>query len=240
MQYKKQLITILSFFFILACEKELKTSFTEVNLTTANNKLVEINIPKAEGDNIISKEINTVINKLVVYQLHVGDTDTITAKTIEESITSFNNEFNTFNTDFPDNNLPWEAQIDGEILFQSSEIISIAITSYVNTGGAHGNTNISFINFDATTGKRITNEKLIKNEVAFKDAAKPYFKAALKSKDILFEAENFILPTNIAYNNAGVILLYNTYEIEPYSTGIIDFTIPFEKVSSFLVFDGSK
>ncbi len=240
MFYKKSLLFIVSFFVLLSCSEELKTTFIEINITTDNNKLVEINIPNAIGTDLISANINSEISKLVITELHVGETDTSTSKSIEESITLFNDEYNAFNTDFPDSTAPWEVQIDGEILFQSSEIISIAITSYMNTGGAHGITNISFINFDAATGKRIPNEKLFKNEAAFKDAAKPYFEAALNEDDIIFEPDNFKLPANIGYNEEGIILLYNTYEIAPYSTGIIDFIIPFEKISSILVFKGSQ
>ena len=240
MFYKKSLLIIVSFFVLLSCNEDLKTTFIDINITTDNNKLAEINIPNAIGTDLISTNINSEISKVVINELNVGETDSSTAKSIEEGITLFNDEYNAFNTDFPDSTAPWEVQIDGEILFQSYEIISIAITSYMNTGGAHGITNISFINFDAATGKRILNEKLFKNEAAFQDAAKPYFEAALNEDDIIFDPDNFKLPANIGYNEEGVLLLYNTYEIAPYSTGIIDFIIPFEKISSFLVFKGSK
>jgi hypothetical protein len=240
MLYKKSLLFIVSFFVLLSCNEELTTTFIDINITTDNNNLVEINIPNAIGTDLISTNINSEISKVVITELHVGETDSSTAKSIEESITLFNEEYNAFNTDFPDSTAPWEVQIDGELLFQSYEIISIAITSYMNTGGAHGITNISFINFDAATGKRIPNDKLFKNEAAFKDAAQPYFEAALKEDDIIFDPDNFKLPANIGYNEEGIIFLYNTYEIAPYSTGIIDFTIPIDKVSPFLVFDSSK
>lgn len=240
MFYKKSLLFIVSFFVLLSCNEELKTTFIEINITTDNNKLVEINIPNAIGSDLISANINSEISKVVIAELHVGEADSSTSKSIEESITFFNDEYNDFNTDFPDSTAPWEVQIDGEILFESSEIISIAITSYMNTGGAHGVTNISFINFDAATGNRIPNNKLFKNEATFKAAVKPYYEAALNEDDIIFDPDNFQLPANIGYNEEGIILLYNTYEIAVYSTRIIDFTIPIDKVSSFLVFKGSQ
>ena len=124
----------------------MTTTFIDINITTDNNKLVEINIPNAIGTDLISVNINSEISKVVIAELHVGEADSSTSKSIEESITLFNDEYNDFNTDFPDSTAPWEVQIDGEILFESSEIISIAITSYMNTGGAHGITNISITN----------------------------------------------------------------------------------------------
>ena len=137
MFYKKSLLIIVSFFVLLSCNEDLKTTFIDINITTDNNKLAEINIPNAIGTDLISTNINSEISKVVINELNVGETDSSTAKSIEEGITLFNDEYNAFNTDFPDSTAPWEVQIDGEILFQSSEIISIAITSYMNTGGAH-------------------------------------------------------------------------------------------------------
>lgn len=225
---------------ILSCNEELKTTFNDTNITTDNNKLVQVNIPNAVGNNLVSNKINTEIRHNVIAALQIGKNETPTAKTIQESINAFNAEYNVFNTDFPNSTVAWEAQIDGEVLFKSFEIISIALTYYINTGGAHGNTNISFLNFDALTGKRILNKNLFKNEPAFKEVAKLYFEASVKNEDVIFEPNNFKLPTNIGYNEDGIILLYNTYEIAPYSTGIIEFTIPIEKVNSFLVFNGFK
>jgi hypothetical protein len=239
MQSYKHIAILCLVFFNFTCNEELKTSFTETKITTSTNKLVEINIPNAIDNNLVSNEINTEISYSIIAALQIGESDTITTKTIEESIDAFNEEYNAFNADFPNSALVWEAQIDGEVMFQSPKIISIAITSYVNTGGAHGNTTISFLNFDAVTGKRILNKNLIKNEAAFKEAAKPYFEATIKEEDVLFDSDNFQLPANIGYNEEGIVLLYNTYEIAPYSTGIIEFTIPMNEVSSYLTFEGS-
>lgn len=239
MHYRKTLLIICLISFMFSCDEELKTTFLDTNITTANNKLVEVNIPKAIGNNLVVTQINDEIDKTVVSALQIGEQDTITSKTVEESITLFNDEYNVFNADFPDVSQPWEAQIDGEIMFQSPHVISISVTSYVNTGGAHGNINISFLNFDASTGKRIQNSDLIKNKDAFKTIAKSYFNEAITEDDVLFEPDNFQLPANMGFTEEGVILLYNTYEVAPYSIGIIDFTIPIEKVSDFLAFNGS-
>ena len=89
--------------------------------------------------------INSEINKIVVTALHIGEPNSIPSISAEESIISFNKEYQLFKTNFPESAQLWEAQIDGEILYLSPEIICIAITTYINTGGAHGNLNISFL-----------------------------------------------------------------------------------------------
>lgn len=239
MLYKKHVLIASLFFVFFNCKNESSTTFSNVTITTKTNKLVEVDIPKAIGTNSIVSNINDAINKLVIATLQFDTPDTVTSKSIEESINLFNDEYNAFIKDFPNSPQHWEAEIDGEVMFQSPEVISISITSYTNTGGAHGNTNITFLNFDATTGKRITNSDLIKNKDAFETVVKSHFKDAITEEDILFEPNKFQMPANIGFNDEGVILLYNTYEIAPYSTGIIDFTIPIEKVRSFLVLNSS-
>lgn len=240
MVFKFRLTILCCFVFLFNCKEEIKTTFSDVNFTTENNKLVEINIPKAIGYNVVTNAINSSIQQTVIAALHIGDPHNATSKTIEESITSFNKDFDDFIKDFPESQQIWDAQIDGEVLYESTEITSISITSYVNTGGAHGILNISFLNFDSATGERITNENLLKDVEGFKKVAKTYFYESLKEKDIFFETDEFELPANITYTEDGIVLLYNTYEVAPYSTGIIEFAIPFADVNSYLAFNGTQ
>lgn len=239
MQIHKCFLFILAFLAFNSCKKEIQTTFLESDFNTDNNTTVSINIPVAMGDIRVSENINSTIKETVSKFLQIGDSEKKELKPIEESITDFTNEFSNFKKDFPENSQQWEAQIDAEILFQSPEIITIAITSYINTGGAHGSLYISLLNFNAETGEAIENINLFNNIKGFKNIASPYFEKETKNKDLLDSSEGFKLPENIGYNDEGVILIYNTFEIAPHSTGIIEFMIPFEKVNSSLVFNSS-
>ncbi len=220
-----------------SCKKETPNIvFSNIEITTPTNKIVEINIPKATNNHAISKAINTELLSHVKTLLDGENQDKEQADTIEGSINAFNDNYNSFIKDFPNTPQLWEAQIDGEILFQSSQLISISVTSYFNTGGAHGMLYIAFLNFNAKTGSLIKNEQLFNNKPAFEVFAETYFNKAIEGKDI-FDPNNFTLPENIGYTTDGLVLLYNPYEIAPYATGIIEFTIPFKDCSDFLVFN---
>jgi hypothetical protein len=234
---KKHLLIICSFFIIIACDEDIKISFSEINISSEHNNIVEVNIPKANGNKAIADNINSEIQKIIITALHIGESDSITSKSIEESILMFNQEYNTFKTDFPETLPTWDAQIDGEIMFQSSEIISLAITAYINTGGAHGTLHISSLSFETETGRIISNSKLFNNVEDFKKIAKTYLNEALKEKDLVLDNESFKLPANIAYSEHGLVLLYNTNEIASYSDGIIEFVIPFGVAKPYLVFN---
>ena len=237
MHLYKHLIPICCFLVLFNCKEEQNIVFSEINITSENNIAVEINIPHASGDKIVSNQINAEIQNKIISSLHIGNPDEITSATIEESIAAFNKEYIAFKTDFSETEQIWEAQIDGEVLYQSQDLISIAITSYTNTGGAHGILNISFLNFDSITGQRLQNNQLFNDTEAFKTVAEPYFKDAIEDEGLLLDDNQFELPTNIGYSEEGIILLYNTFEVEPYSNDIIEFAVPFEVAEPFLVFN---
>lgn len=233
----KYLLIIFFFCLLLGCKKDMSIVFTETNLTSENNSIVNVNIPLAHKNNDITKSINLSIKDYVIGALQIGEPNNSTSKSVEESIKNFNNEYNNFINDFPESTQEWEAQIDGEVVFKTQDIISVSLTSYTNTGGAHGNLNISFLNFDPSTGKIIDNNQLFTDIEGFKTIVKKYFDTSIKDKDILFDSETFQLPENIGFSDDGIILLYNTYEIAPYSTGIIEFSIPIEEANPYLVFN---
>lgn len=229
------LIIICCFTLFFSCKKDVKLAFEDLYITTENNAIVEVNILKATGDKTVSQAINSKIEKTVIANLHIGERDTINSTSIKQSITQFNKEFENFQNDFPETAQIWDAQINGEVMFNSPSIISIALTSYLNTGGAHGMLKVSFLNFKTSTGEIVSNENLITDIDTFKQIALPYFKEATKDKDIFeTELDTFTLPENIGYSYEGIVLLYNAYEIAPYSTGLIEFVIPFNEIESYI------
>lgn len=233
----KYLLLACVFYMFFSCKTDKPINFTETNFTSENNQIVEINIPLANTDNDAAKSINAAIKNYVIGALQIGEPSNSATKSVEESIENFNQEYTSFINDFPESAQKWEAQIDGEVIFKAQDIISVSLTSYTNTGGAHGMLNISFLNFDAATGTLIDNNALISDIEAFKTMAKKHFEASIKDKDLLLDRETFQLPENIGYSDDGIILLYNTYEIAPYSSGILEFSIPFEDAKPYLVFN---
>lgn len=223
---------------LFSCEEEVQISFAEFSIEKSENAIIEVNGPKAEGDNPISQNINSAIDNYIARILNFDEDET--KITLDGSLKKFDSIYKAFNDDFEENSLVWEAIVDGEVTYQSPDIISIALNSYLNTGGAHGNMTISFLNFNAQNGELIQNENLITNNKAFEELAKTHFRKKMEElgdNDTLqdyFFGEEFHLPANMGLSDEGLILLYNVYEIASYSQGITEFTIPFEESLIFL------
>lgn len=221
--------------FMLSCEiKSNSLSFEEETITTPTNQIVQITIPLAKGNEDVSKKINRKIKAIIAQSLAIGDPDK-EIFSLETQIDSFNIQYQNFKEEFPDPPIVWEAQIDGETLYQSDEIITIALTIYTNTGGAHGISTISFVNFDTLSGEPLSTLDIFNNVSAVHDISKQYFFDEIKGKENdYFDTNEFELPANVGFSDEGIVFLYNVYEIAPYSMGITEFTVPFEKLETYL------
>lgn len=223
----------------ISCNQEVDLTFSETNFSFNKNAIIEINVPNADGTNTVSKAINSAIENFIVNTIDFSE-DSLTNVSLNEAVKKFDSIYIAFKDDFEENTLVWEALIDGEVTYQSPALTCIAINSYLNTGGAHGNMTISFLNFDPQTGQLLHLDDHIKNPSGLVKLAEKYFNLELQESsdeegfDDYFFGEGFHLPANIGFSDDGVILLYNVYEIAPYSEGVIEFTIPFEEALPYL------
>lgn len=235
---KKMLLTVLSISMMFSCDEDPKVSFTEYNLLKEDNVLVEINIPQAEGDAMVAQTINNKLQNHIANMLNFSEDDSESIH-LEEAIANFEKTYLDLKRDFEESTISYEATFDGEVIFESSEVISIALTGYLYTGGAHGNTNITLYNFNAQSGALLKLTDFISDEAAFTAIAQTHFEKAVNANpdtDLsdYFFGETFHLPENIGLNSEGILLLYNQYEVASYATGITQFTIPFDEVIDYL------
>ncbi|WCO01503.1 DUF3298 and DUF4163 domain-containing protein [Psychroserpens ponticola] len=235
---KKYFLVFVLLSTMFSCEEDVKIDFFEENIESSKDADVSINFPKAKGNKTVSELINNTIQNYIISQTNLSE-DSLTNLSIEDAVTRFNTEFKNFKTDFPESSQKWEAFIDGEVTYRSPQVISIAINSYLDTGGAHGNTNIRFFNFNPNTGELYTKNDLISNIEGLSNTIENQLKENIKSDseepiEDFFFGKDFQLPESLGYSDEGLIILYNPYEIASYSQGIIEFTISYNDINSFL------
>lgn len=225
------LVILLSFF---SCVKNEGINFTEGAITTPSNEIVHVTIPVAQGETDVAEKINKKLKSIISEAIVYGDS--IDEKLpLEAQIDSFNLQYQNFKNEFPDAPMIWEIQVDGEVLYQSPEIITIALTIYSNTGGAHGISTITLVNFDSVSGENLQPLDLFNNLTAVTDMAKLVFDKQIEGKESeYFNSGSFELSQNIGFSDDGILFLYNVYEIAPYSTGMSEFTIPFDDLETYL------
>lgn len=227
--------TVLVSVLFFSCEDDVGIVFSENNILVEKDVMVEINIPKAEGDKIICDKINTSIDSFVIRALNI-DSAFENAISVKESILQFDTAYSNFKNNLPveikQNLTPWEASIEGEVIYDSSQIICVAMNEYLNTGGVHGTAKVTFLNFDAKTGNTLHYKDFIKDTIELRKFLKFQFEKAVEP----IAYENFKLPETIGFNNLGVVILYNVNEMKPFTNRLIEFTVPYKDIKKYMKF----
>lgn len=225
--------------FTYACEEDVKLVFSENLIETSEAADISINIPKAEGSSEVANRINLKLYEHIVNQSNLSE-DASNQSSLDVAIKQFNTEYSKFKKDFPDSSQQWEYFVDGEVTYRSEVLVCIAINSYLDTGGAHGNTNVTFFNFNPQTGELYNMDDIVNDRKALSEVVEQKLNENLKSKaendsmEDYFFGKEFQLPETLGFSDEGLIILYNTYEIASYAQGIVEFTIPFSEVETFL------
>lgn len=235
----KHFFSLLFLFIIFnSCTSEIKpVTFKTVVIEPSFTAEISVNYDKAIGGNELSKTINSKIEEAIISSL-----SKVTKKTnLEAILKDFNTEYLDFKNEFPDGSDPaWALYIETEKIYQTEDIITLAISTYEFKGGAHGNDKITFLNLDAKTGNILTLKDIIEDLKAFEKLAKTHFIQSLKLEKDQVKMEDFFygkpfqLPENIGFSDDGFVLLYNVYEVASYDQGYTEFVIPFEDIESFL------
>ncbi|SFV52832.1 hypothetical protein MNB_SV-6-1433 [hydrothermal vent metagenome] len=120
-------------------------------------------------------------------------------------------------------------------------ILTLQSYSYAYTGGAHGNYNIEYINYDVEAKKEYSLEDLVDfNNSKFLHIAKIEYKKseALLPDESLQNAgwfeDRFQLTTNFAVTKSGLLFSYAPYEIKSFASGITTFLLTYDKFLSFI------
>ena len=159
--------------------------------------------------------------------------------------TLYNQAMNTY-TDSLKNNFPfhsYEAYMIYTITYNENCFLSLYIDKYEYTGGAHGNTIRTSNTWELCTGQNIylycffmpytdythmlIQEITAQAEKNLKENPYIYFD---DYKDLIIKNFN---PHSFYMSPDGITIYYQHYDIAPYSTGIVEFTIPYTKIGWF-------
>ena len=240
---KSKLIYLLTIILFIGCKNDSELTFEPLSISNEECEKcssVKINIPKALGNTKLVESINISLKEEIIEWLNFDEESN--AQSIEEAMDAFINDYKDLNAKYPEESMPWEATINGEKTFENAIVLTLKLESYLFTGGAHGLSNLRFLNFDKLKGTELDRQELFKSEKRFVTFAETLFReqenipaeAGINSTGFMFETESFYLPENIGYTDKGLLLFYEPYEIASYADGPITLTIPYHQANEFL------
>lgn len=126
----------------------------------------------------------------------------------------------------------YQAFIDYKVTYNKNNILSMPITYYSYTGGAHGMTDIVSRNIDLKTEKDIALKDMFKEGTDYRNIIKQevikqiklepeiYFEDAIKTVEESNEDPSFYI------EDGNIVVYYSLYHIAPYASGIREFRVP--------------
>lgn len=168
------------------------------------------------------------INDLLIQKV-MGNLDTDNPQeSIEEQIESFLSDYEEVTKEFPDYPAGWTLTIEGELTYQSDSVLSFDFIEGNYSGGAHPNSSDTFLNIDAISGERLTDEQLVLDRGKLLEMARRGFRSyhdvpdslTIEQDDRFFIPDSgFFLPQAKGFKEGKFWLVYNPYEIAPYVFG---------------------
>ncbi len=229
---------------VFACKNEEKLSFDELKKTSKicdNCPVINVVVPViVDTEEAFLKNINAHIEKVTASIFTFDENIKIT--TINQALVFFNDEAKKMQEEFPDEATDqWEVDIDGSVNYESKNILTIKLESYIFTGGAHGYSATTFLNYDKRTGEHVENWELFKDLEEFTAFAERKFRIQesipqeenINTTGFMFETDAFELPKNMGYTKEGIVLIYNQYEITSYADGQKTLILPYNELKTF-------
>ncbi len=212
----------------------------EPDCTSEECTEVKIVLPFLKGgDTTITAEINASIDDQYRRLIKSRLPEPRSTGSWESLAASFIEGYELFKIEFPDDPTSWYLYLEGR---ESSVIGDTVFTVKVNDsefmGGAHGNTATLIRSYSLKDGIPI--DFVERYGVRLKELAEQKFRAhhsistnePLNDAGFIFPEEGFILPDNIGYSSKGLILIYNPYEVAPYSTGTTELNIAISELEA--------
>lgn len=135
----------------------------------------------------------------------------------------------------------YSAYLQAKVREQHDGIVVIELSSYLDTGGAHGMPGRGFINWSRKEHRELTLQDMLVpgQEAAFWQAAEEAHRGWLVASKLDQDAEfkknwPFTKTPNIALTYGGVILKYDVYSIAPYAMGHPELKVAYPRLNGVI------
>lgn len=141
--------------------------------------------------------------------------------------------------EFPEAPAWYTVESNDSILLNDGKVLSLLMSGYSYTGGAHPNYILAAMSLDAATGRQIQLSDVVTNQDSLaKVAEKHYRQVKAEAFDEGFDFDPdwpFVLPSAAALTADGIYMAYMPYEVAPYAVGSAEFVIPFSEIKDLLL-----
>lgn len=208
--------------------------------------------------------LDDMINKDIIYNLafHDYETDSVEHKNWQNFLTNpkptkagLTNQLNLAIESMVKANNDWQKEMESKTAFSvtamptylghktlknKEKLEQFRVTTETYTGGAHGMYWVNLYVFNMNSQKQLTiDDVIIKDKKReLEKLAKQKYYEFLKKHDVnpedLAEMWEFFLTNNFSFDNKGLVLIYQPYEITPYVMGSPELHISYAELSGIV------
>ena len=136
----------------------------------------------------------------------------------------------------------YEVYINNEVTYDKNNIISIVMTKYEFTGGAHGMTYLDAYNYNLLTGDRLILKDMFKQGVNYEEIVNNFIMEEINNNPEIYlkgdDAFKGISENQDFYiDEDGIVIYFGLYEIAPYYVGIPKFKLKFDEFNKYLIYN---
>lgn len=191
----------------------------------------------------VARHINAHIENYVAAAfLAANEAASSVPETPKVAAATFARDYFRDKEEFPEMSGTYEATVHVRDSYLSEGMLSVEMSQYTFTGGAHGYGSTVFANFDTESGEKLSADHLFLDtarllaiaEQAFRDKYGIPSDSSINATGFWFENERFHLPESIGFSEKGAILHYNPYDIASYAEGAIEIVVPWKEITPVL------
>ncbi|MFV8781054.1 DUF3298 domain-containing protein [Microbulbifer sp. SA54] len=125
----------------------------------------------------------------------------------------------------------WDLSAEAKILNRRGNLLTVEISTYIYSGGAHGMPAMHWLNWDLAADSEVTLDDVIKPQQkeafwALVEAAHKHWLEKQKADDDFRNNWPFARTENFRFDDEGMVFLYGVYTLAPYSSGFVELNVP--------------
>ncbi len=218
--------------------KNVHDTFCPDGEETRECAVVDLNYPLFRG------HLSDSLNRLILNTLCLNLVNDSPCQRIDAIAQDFINEYKAFLAEMPGDFAGWELKQQINVIYDSDKVLAMLHKFYAYTGGAHGMPGEYYITIEKDSGHLLVLDDILdstKRSEFLAVARKQFYQQrdipagqTLTDAGYWFDKDEFFLPDNFTINDDGLLFLYNPYEIASYADGMIELSLAYSEIQSFL------
>lgn len=216
--------------FVMAIPKDIKVQTKNIHYADEYVN-IEMKLPQIEG--LTNKKFQNIVNHY--FKLH--------ATTLKKSIIDEAKVYHEQKNSFGQSPVIFELVSNYTIKESMPNFFTIGVFEYTYMGGAHGIGHQKYITIDLENNKILTLKDLFLKDTAYEQMIREYIQMQVDERtqqgEHFFDVKEILSSITddqsfYMSKNGDIIIVFNSYEIAPYTSGVIEFTIPHHILKPYL------